>query len=413
MKTLFTVAWHSLLSRKKTLVLTFLSLTISIVVLFSVEHIRLQAKESFNRTVSGVDLIVGAPSGQLNLLLYSVFRMGSPTNNIDYNTFQMLQEHKLVEWAIPISLGDSHRGFRVMGTTNDYFAHYQYGRSQALSFEQGQAFEGLFEAVIGADVAKTLNYKVGDKIVIAHGIGSTSFTNHDQAPFVISGIMSATGTPVDKTVHVPLSAIDAIHMSPAALKAVFNNPQSFTEAPKSVTAVMLGLSSKFAIFGLQRDLNNYEDDRLMAVLPGVAMAELWNLMSTVENLLRAISALVLMSSLFGLCTMLLASMNERRGEIAVFRVLGAGPQTILLMILLEALIIAVLAIVCSAVLLSLGLLLLKDWLASEYGLFLSHNIMSPELLITAALVLLATIIVSIIPGVEAYKNALHAQLSGS
>ncbi|MGB3726043.1 MAG: ABC transporter permease [Glaciecola sp.] len=412
MNTLLSVAWFSLLSRKKTVLLTFMSLTISIMVLLSVEHIRLQAKESFNRTISGVDLIVGAPTGQLNLLLYSVFRMGNPTNNIDISSYNMLRDNDLVDWAIPISLGDSHRGFRVMGTNDAYFAHYRYGNKQAIQFSTGQAFNGLFETVIGADVAKALNYKVGDNIVIAHGIGSTSFKHHDQAPFTISGVLTPTGTPIDKTVHVSLPAIEAIHLSPRALQQLVDDPNAEIPQPDNLTAVMVGLKSKFATFGLQRNINNYEDDRLMAVLPGVAIAELWTLMSNVENLLRVIAILVLVSSLFGLSTMLLASMNERTPEIAVLRVLGAGPSTIFLLILFEALILVLLSIGVSLLLMHAVLLGLEGWLASEFGLFLSSSVFSPALLTISGFVVLATLVVSIIPGFEAYKNALHAQLSG-
>lgn len=405
MKMLFSVAWQSLLSRKKTVILTFLSLTISILVLLSVEHIRLQAKESFNRTISGVDLIVGAPSGQLNLLLYSVFRMGSPTSNISYESFEMLEENKLVNWAIPISLGDSHRGFRVVGTNSSYFEYYKFGNKQALTFSEGQIFNALLDTVIGADVAKSLNYKVGDKIVIAHGLGSTSFVNHDQAPFVVTGILKATGTPVDKTVHVSLNAIEAIHLSNDALQKVLSNPDELAPQPDSITSVMLGLTSKFATFGLQRNINNYPNDRLMAVLPGVAMAELWTLMSTVENLLRAIAGLVLLSSLFGLSTMLLASMNERQAEITVFRILGASPAVVLVLILLEAMIITLLAIVTAMFVLTFALYSLEGWLAAEYGLFLSYNILSPELFILSGVVLIASVVVSLLPSIEAYRKA--------
>jgi putative ABC transport system permease protein len=415
MRLLFSVAWHSLISRRKTVVLTFFSLFISVIVLLSVEHIRLQAKESFNRSISGVELIVGAPSGQLNMLLYSVFRMGNPTNNIKYESFVMLQEHDLVEWAIPISLGDSHRGFRVMGTTGAYFSHYRYGKQQSLGFSKGKQFNGLFDAVIGADVAKSLGYKLNDKIIIAHGIGRTSFAKHEQAPFVISGILAVTGTPVDKTVHVSLQAIEAVHMPPAALQAVINEPAGLMmEAlnPESITSVMLGLTSKLATFTMQRELNNYANDRLMAILPGVAMAELWTLMSTVENLLRVISALVLMSSLFGLATMLLASMNERQGEIAVLRVLGASPSIILLLILFESLILICMSLIVAISALKIVLLTLDEWLASEFGLFLSNDIISPEIASLSALVILATILVSLYPGIEAYKKAFYMQLTG-
>jgi putative ABC transport system permease protein len=412
MKILLAVAWNSLLSRKKTVVLTLLSLCVSTMVLLSVEHIRLQAKESFNRTISSVDLIVGAPSGQLNMLLYSIFRMGSPTNNIKYESFLMLQQHEVVQWAIPISLGDSHRGFRVMGTNDAYFTYYKYGNKQNLRFKEGHKFDGIFEAVIGADVAKTLGYRVNDKIIIAHGIGSTSFTHHDQAPFVVSGILLPTGTPVDKTVHISLAAIEAVHLPPSTIQTVLDNPKNAALRPESITSVMLGLTNKFAIFRMQRELNNYSDDRLMAILPGVAMAELWSLMSTVENLLRAIAALVLISSLFGLATMLLASMNERQGEIAVLRVLGAGPFTLLLLILFESLILICISIAMAISGLKVMLVILDGWLVSEFGLFLSHNLLSSEIFNLIGLVILATMLVSLYPGIEAYKKALHMQLTG-
>ncbi|WP_158768387.1 ABC transporter permease [Paraglaciecola sp. L1A13] len=409
---LISLAWSSLCSRKKSVILTFLSLLISISVLISVEHIRQEAKNSFNRTISGADLIVGAPTGQLNLLLYSVFRMGNATSNIDYKSYEMLTENSQVAWAIPISLGDSHRGFRVLGTNSDYFIHYKYGNDKALNFASGKAFSGLFETVIGADVAKQLNYHVGDKIIIAHGIGATSFTHHDHSPFVISGILNATGTPVDKTVHVTLPAIEAIHLPPSQLAKILQGGSLENIQPESVTAVILGLKTKFATFKLQRDLNNYQDDRLMAILPGVALAELWQMMASVENVLRVISILVLISSLFGLSTMLLASMNERKGEIAVLRTLGAGPIVIFALVLLEALILVLLSIVSSITLVSLTLALFTDGLASHYGLFLSANLLSWKTLKITVIITIASVITSAIPAFEAYKNALQSSLSG-
>jgi putative ABC transport system permease protein len=405
------LAVSSLKNRRKSILLTFFSLLISISVLLGVEHIRQQAKESFSRTVSGVDLIVGAPSGQLNLLLYSVFRMGSPTNNINYESFKVLQNNQQVEWAIPISLGDSHHGFRVIGTTQDYFTHFRYGKKQPLEFVQGQAFSSLFEVVIGIDVAKEHNYQVGDEIVVAHGVGSVSFKHHDDTPFVVSGILKPTGTPVDKSLHVTLEAIEAIHLSPTKLRQLINDVDAVDLSPNNVTAVMLGLKSKFATFTLQRNINSYTDDRLMAILPGVAMSELWSMMANFENLLRVISILVLFASLFGLSTMLLASMDQRKSEIAVLRVLGAGPGVIFSLVLIEALILVSFAIVASVMTISLTLALLGDWLASEYGLFLSANLFSMEALTAIGIILIASIITSTIPAFEAYKNALHSTLS--
>ena len=408
---LITLARQSLLSRKKTVFLTLLSLTISMMVLLSVEHIRLQAKESFNRTISDTDLIIGAPTGQLNLLLYSVFRIGTPTNVIKHTSLEALKNNPLVKWAVPIALGDSHKGFRVLGTTSEYFTHYKYGDKRLLSLSAGKAFSSLFDTVIGADVAKKLNYKIGDKIVIAHGVSRVSFTKHSESPFVISGILQPTGTPVDKTVHISLEAIEAIHLPHSELMQLVKDESSVDVKPKSVTAIFLGLKSKFSTFTLQRNINNYEDDRLMAVLPGVALAELWELVGTLENILRVIAVLVLISALFGLSTMLLASMSERQGEIAVYRVLGAGPKKIMFLIYLETLILTISSMLLSILLLSLGLWLFKDKLAVDYGLFVSANIFSLEVIKLLGFVILAAILTAISPSMEVYNSALHRQLS--
>lgn len=408
---LMSFALSSLRSRGKSLTLTFLSLLISVSVLLSVEHVRVQAQESFNRTVSDVDLIVGAPSGQLNLMLYSVFRMGSPTNNISYQSIEMLQNHPQVRWVIPLSLGDAHKGFRVLGTNQQYFEHYKYGNKQPLSFVEGEAFSGTFGAVLGADVASTLQYQIGDKIVIAHGLGAVSFQNHDDSPFTVTGILAPTGTPVDKTVHMSLAGIEAMHLPHGQVHKHDEQEGSEHELePESVTAAMVGLTSKFATFTLQRELNNYREDRLMAILPGVALNEMWQMMSSVENLLRFISILIMLSSLFGLSTMLLASMQQREKEIAVLRIIGAGAGTIFRLILLEALLLASASCMAAMALVAGAFALTKGWLASHYGMFISANILNVHTAIVIGAILLATLVCCLLPAVDAYRGAINQRL---
>lgn len=205
----FKLAMKSLLNRKGSVILTLMAMTVSIFVLLAVEHIRYQAKESFANTVSGVDLIVGARTGSLNLLLYSVFRIGSPTNNISWGSFEDITSHPQVKWAVPIALGDSHKGYRVMGTTKEYFEVFSYGNGHTLKFDKGHAFSHLLDVVIGADIAKKLGYSLGEKLVLSHGIASTSFSQHDDRPFTVVGILKPTGTPVDQTLHVSLEGIEA------------------------------------------------------------------------------------------------------------------------------------------------------------------------------------------------------------
>ena len=411
---IFRLATKSLVNRKHSVMLTLLSLVVSISVLISVEHIRHQAKESFNRTLSGVDLIVGARSGQLNLLLYTVFRIGSPTTNISWDAVNELERNKLVDWVVPISLGDSHRGYRVLGTSRDYFAHYKYGQKQQLVLRQGTEFNTPFDAVLGADVAKALNYKIGDSIAIAHGLGQVSFTKHDQAPFTVTGILAPTGTPVDKTIHIPLSGLEAVHLKPSALSQYLKAGESGSYPnlrPDSVTSVLIGLKSKFATFKLQRSINTNKKEPMSAILPGVALAELWQVLASVENVLRVIALLILVSSLLGLSTMLLASMRERRGELAVLRAIGAGPLTVFLLIEIEALMLTAISILLSFGLVSTLLWLSSDWLIENYGVFISASVFTPTLGVAAGVIFLLSAVVAAMPAIGAYRTTLQSGLA--
>lgn len=202
---LLRLALASLANRRFTAFLTAFAIALSVCLLLAVERVRTEARASFASTISGTDLIVGARSGSVNLLLYSVFRIGNATNNIRWDSFQHYAQDPRVKWAIPISLGDSHRGYRVMGTTADYFSHYQYGRRQHLELSQGREFASdPFEVVLGAEVAEALHYKLGDKLVLAHGVAAISLVKHDDKPFTVVGVLKRTGTPVDRTLHISL-----------------------------------------------------------------------------------------------------------------------------------------------------------------------------------------------------------------
>jgi len=410
------LALSSLWSRKGSVMLTFLAITVSVFVLLGVEQIRQQAKNSFGNTVSGIDLIVGARTGDINLLLYSVFRLGNATNNISWKSYQDIAKDQNIAWTIPISLGDSHRGYRVMGTSGDYFTHFRFGKDKTLELSDGVPFSDLFDVVLGAEVARTLNYQLGDKLVLSHGVGSTSFSNHDDSPFRVAGILKSTGTPVDRTLHVSLEGIEAIHdgwqggpESTTASTAI--NAQAKKElAPKTLTAFMLGLESKFDTFKLQRQINNYHGEPLLAILPGVTLTGLWQLMSAMENTLLLISLLVLLASLLGLAAMLLASIRERQREIAVMRVIGASPWFILSLIIAEAVLVALAATMTAILLLGMTIGLLANFLAERFSLFIEPDLFTPQSVLYIAVVIISTMFIALIPGVSAYRQAQHQQL---
>jgi putative ABC transport system permease protein len=249
------LTWRSLVNRRLTMALTVVSVALSVALLLGVERLRQNARAGFAQTISGTDLVVGARSGPVQLLLYSVFHLGNPTNNISWQSIEALAEHPQVAWVVPLSLGDSHRGFRVVGTTGAYFEHYRYGRERRLALADGRSFEGIFEAVVGTEVAARFGYRVGQRIVVSHGSGGqVSFAHHEDKPFTIVGILGRTGTPVDRSVLVSLEAIEAIHLgwqggSPIPGVAIApEHVRRFDLSPKAVTAALVGLRSRVAVF---------------------------------------------------------------------------------------------------------------------------------------------------------------------
>ncbi|MEH8019988.1 ABC transporter permease [Rheinheimera metallidurans] len=408
---LMKLARLSLWNRRGTVLMTWLSLTISIALLMGINHLRIEAKASFTSTVSGTDLIVGARSGQLNLLLYSVFRIGNATANISWPSYQRIIKHPQIAWSIPISLGDSHRGYRVMGTNSDYFTYYRYANNQPLVLRQGQPFASVFDTVLGAEVAQKLGYKLGQQIELSHGVGAVSFSQHKNKPFTVVGILARTGTPVDQTVHVSLEAIEAIHLdwqqgAPKPTQVTSEQALAHDLTPKAITAFMLGLTSRMATFTVQRQINEFKTEPLTAILPGVALAELWQMLGMVEGLLLLISLLVLLAALVGMITTLLASMKERQREMAILRAAGAHPWYLFVLIQLEVLLVTLASMLSACVLLFMSLVLLQDKLAADFGLFISLNILNQATLYWAVGILALSSVLATIPGMLAYRNTL-------
>lgn len=412
MNTLLMLAFRSLYNRRATAIMTMISIAVSVALLLGVEKIRTEAKASFSSTISGTDLIVGARSGSVQLLLYSVFRIGNATNNISWKSYQDIASQKAVDWTIPISLGDSHRGYRVLGTTGEYFKHYHYGRNHPLAFHDGKPFDALHDVVLGAEVAAKLDYRLGQRLVVGHGAGNTSFTKHEDQPFTVVGILEPTGTPVDRTLHVSLAAIEAIHIDwkSGAYIPGSGGKQSLSERklePKEITAILVGLKSKMATFQLQRGINNYRQEPLQAILPGVALQELWGMIGIVENVLLIISGFVVATGLFGMLTVLLTSLNERRREMAILRSVGVRPWQVCVLLVIETGGLTLSGIILGMALLYGGLAAFTPLLETQFGLFLELSLPGIYELKLLAIVLIAGFFCGLIPGYRAYRYSVH------
>ena len=417
---LLSLAWKSARSRAATTILTIVSIAISTALLLGVEKIREGARSSFEQTVSGTDLIVGARSGPVNLLLYAVFRLGDPTANVSWESYQAFAQRPDVAWTVPLSLGDSHGGFRVLGTTTDYFQHYRYGARQPLSFAEGEAFAGVFDAVLGAETARALGYALGDEFDISHGLKSAGFADHKNRPFKVVGVLNRTGTPVDRTIHVSLEGIEAVHIDwnngapPISRRSAEAAPPDIDPSalqPSSITAFLVGLESRTAVLRYQRDVNTYRFEALSAVIPGVALSQLWRVVGAAEKTLRGVALFVVAAGLTGLLTTILTGLNERRREIAVLRSVGAKSRDVFFLLVLESTLVAAFGAVVGAVAINAGLGAFAQPIEAIAGFSLGGFMLSVyDFYITGAVVFIGFLL-GFVPGWLAYRQSLSDGLT--
>jgi len=402
------------MNRKFTSILTILSIAVSTSLLLGIEKTRKSARASFINTISGTDLVVGARTGGIQLLLYSVFHIGDATANVTWRTVIDIKNRREVKWVVPIALGDSHQGYRVVGTSRKYFDKFKYRRNIPLTFTKGNKFSDLFDTVLGADVARSLNYKLGDKIILAHGTGQAKIgKDHGDTPFRVSGILKYTGTPVDRAIHISMEAIEAIHVgwgtgsfSDQGNNKSPENLRKMDHSPKAVTALYVGLKSRMSTFSLQRWINTYLQEPITAILPGVIFGQLWSMIGNVEKVLLFVSTMVVFTAIVGMIISILASLNERRREMAILRAIGAKPIQVFILFSLEATTIAFLGVLIGFFGLYGILFLIHPHIENFTGLYL--EITGPEWNETILMISIVgtAFLAGIVPAFRAYKTSL-------
>lgn len=406
------IAYKSLRNRWLTALLAVIAIAMSVALILTVDKVRRDARTSFVQTVSGTDLIVGARSGSVQLLLYSVFRIGNATNNISWDTVKDIEQRKAVDWVVPLSLGDSHRGFRVLGTSLDYFAHYRYAGDRSLTLQQGQVFDDVFDAVLGSEVARQLKYSLGQEIVVAHGTGKVALVEHDKQPFRVVGILEPTGTPVDHTLHVSLEGIEAMHVDWQSGMAVPGEGTSPEEVrlmdlePKAVTALLVGLVSRGAVFREQRAINEYREEPLLAILPGVAIQELWSLVRVAENALLLVSSFVVLAGLVNLVSVLFAGLNERRREMAILRASGARPAHVFVLLCVESAVLSFLGLLVGVVLHYVVVGVGSLWVQQRYGFSVELSMLTLGDGVRMGIIFVAGILAGCLPAWRAYRQSV-------
>jgi len=412
------LALKSLWNRRLATVLTTLSITFSVSLFLGIERIRVGAHEGFAHTISKTDLIVGAKGGTVQLLLYSVFRIGSATDNMSYDSFEHLSEHPAVAWTIPYSLGDSHRGFRVVGTDENFYKHYQYLRDRHIELQQGEQSKGVFDVVLGSAVAEKLGYQLGDPVVLSHGVSDVSFQDHGDKPFKVVGILKRTSTPIDRSLYITLEGMEAIHMDwvdgAPPLEGQGADPETLrAEHIKvdQITSFLLGTKSRISVLQLQRDINDYEPEPLMAIIPGVVLGELWDGISYAENGLRVVSFFVIVVGLLGMLVAIYNSLSERRREMAILRSLGVGASVVFRLMLYESMFLTGIGALLGIVLMYIVLLVGQPLMEESFGIYVPIEGLSMQESLYLVAILGFSMLLAIVPAVRAYRNTLYDGLT--
>jgi putative ABC transport system permease protein len=453
---LLSLVRKSLNNRLLATTLTTASIALSVALLLGIENVRSGMRHSFANTISRTDLIVGARGGSLQLLLYSVFGIGSPTNNISWDAYQRLSQHPAVAWTIPISLGDSHRGFRVVGTDSSFYRHFRYGNAREIRFAVGTEPRAVHEVVLGHHVAQTLGYELGSEVIITHGLHGTGIMDHDEQPFRVVGVLERTFTPVDRSLYVTLQGIDAVHegfMADAFAGPGPGGPPNFAAPPdyalppnlveppaagqhahdghphedatalehagaaahdappEQITSFFLGATTRIATLQLQREINTFEDEPLTAIMPGVALAEMWRGVGYAEDALLIVTFFVVAVGLIGMLLSLYSSLEARRREMAILRAVGAGAPRIVLLLVLESGLLGLAGALTGVGLVYALLLLLKGFVESTFGLYLPIQPPTATAYLYIAAVVAASFLIGLVPAIKAYRNSLADGLS--
>ena len=464
---------RSLWNRRFVAGLTVLAIGLSVALILGVERLRDGARDSFANSASGIDLIVAPRGNSVQILMATVFGVGGTGTGMTWDSFEWLEDRPEVAWAVPIQMGDNHRGYPVIGTDATYLEHFRHSGGQPLSLAEGAFFagDGADAAVVGAEVAARFGYGPGTVIVNAHGSGEVSFDVHDDAPFTISGVLAPTGTAVDRMALVTLEGFDSIHaqeevpladpFDPEAVSADGHEDDTAHEAhdeldghdehdtnedhdahdehdthedhdahdnqedhgdhadaaaghghePDRINAVYVGLSDRTSVLGLQRAVNERPSDALSAVLPAVALAELWGITGTAERAMRLMAWAVALAGMIGMVVMLSATLDTRRREFAILRSVGATPTRIFALIVTEAAVLTVGGLILGLVLLTVATFVTDPILSARFGLRLGLNVFGARELATLFLICCAGLLASLVPAVRVYRMTLADGLS--
>jgi putative ABC transport system permease protein len=355
-------------------------------------------QRAFERDLAGIDLVVGAKGSPLQLILSGVLHLDVPTGNVPLQAVQALEQNPLVASVIPISLGDSFRGFRIVGTSHAYPAHYQ------ASLAQGSLWQAPMQAVLGASAARALGLQVGGSFVGSHGLGAGGHT-HGDLPYTVTGILAPTGSVLDRLILTDTASVWKVHESATALDA---DDQKILEQERELTLALLRYRSPLAAVSLPRFINSTTE--MQAAAPALEISRLLRMLGIGTEVLQALAGVLLLTAALSVFLALWSAVRERRADLALLRMLGAPPRRVAALLLTEALWLGLLAAVMGVALGQGLIVLLGRLLALDQSLLIGGLAWPPALLWVPALALSVSLVAALLPTLGAYRVSVQELL---
>ncbi len=391
-------AWRYLWSRPLAATLNLLLLSLglgSITFLLLVSH---QLSNAFERDLAGIDVVVGAKGSPMQLILSGVFHLDVPTGNVPLAAIRALETHPQVAKIIPISLGDSFRGFRIVGTTGEYLKHYD------VKIQQGVMWTQPMQTVIGAQVARRTGLKVGDRFAGTHGLGGGGDV-HEKTPYTVVGILASSGTVLDRLLLTATESVWKVHETDTALD---EEDQKILEGEREVTLALIQYKTPLAAVTFPRFINTTTE--MQAAAPAFEITRLLSMVGIGTDVLRAFAGVLLLTAGLSVFIALWSAVRERRADLALLRMLGAPPRKIAGLLLVEALWLALLATVLG-VLAGQGVTAVMAWvLQLEQSVLIGALSWPVELVVVPVLAVGVALLSSALPAWEAYRVSVFELL---
>jgi len=420
--TLLQLSWKNLLDKPWAMFLSLLLFSLGIGLISLLLLLDHQLQEKFEKNLAGIDLVIGAKGSPLQLILNSMYHIDTPTGNITLQEARpfLHPEHPLIEQAIPLSMGDNYRGYRILGTIPEILSWYDAGVAR------GRIWERNFEATIGAAVAQELGLELGERFHSSHGFTDDASLAHDDArAFEVVGILAPTGTVIDQLILTTTQSFWLVHEHQGQEEAVHekddstagegaeNRPPSLLEASpdREITSLLVKFRGRnFQTLNLQRTIN--ENTEMQAASPAIEINRLFTLIGSGEQMLRALAVVITVVSGISIFIALFSSLRDRRYELALMRVMGASPARLFFLLILEGLILAGLGYLTGLAISHGGMMVVASVMKSGYRYTFDAWQFLPQEVLLLAGALLIGFLAALLPARQAARTDIAETLSG-